>query len=142
MHQLLAEAWDRLSPGSGYSLEVSLNQGNFRTDRSLFSILVGKVLENAIHFSNPAGHNKVSVKGVVLPSSLTLEICDAGEEIPEEIADKIFDMFYRGSARARGQGLGLYSAKRIAERFQGTIHLVNERPLKKFVITIPVMQTH
>ena len=137
VRELLLDTWARLNPAPCFRLQIELNPASFSTDRSLLTILVSNILKNAINFANTSP--TVLVRGFVSDSSLTLEICDDGEEIPHELEGKIFEMFYRGSVKSTGPGLGLYTARRIVERLNGEIQLINTTPLKKFAITLPAI---
>jgi len=50
---------------------------------------------------------------------VVLEIVDDGPGIPDEVQQRIFEVFY--SSRGGGTGLGLPIAKQIVERHGGTI---------------------
>jgi signal transduction histidine kinase len=62
---------------------------------------------------------------------------DNGSGIDIEIADKIFNMFFRGTQRSNGAGLGLYIAKEAIKRLQGEIQVTTDDDTT-FIISIPV----
>ncbi len=51
---------------------------------------------------------------------------DNGLGISAEYSDRIFDMFFRASADAKGSGLGLFIAKSIVTKLNGTISVRSE----------------
>jgi signal transduction histidine kinase len=50
---------------------------------------------------------------------------DNGIGIESAYFEKVFDMFFRGSERSDGAGLGLYIAKETVEKLGGTISLIS-----------------
>lgn len=140
VRELVFEAWRNLKADNHAILDNRIDDTRLCSYKSLLDILISSILENAIQYALENSPPHIVISGRQSDSSFTLEIGDYGEEIAPELSDKIFDMFYRGSIRSKGPGLGLYIAKRITERLGGSIHLVNEKPLKRFVVTIPQME--
>jgi signal transduction histidine kinase len=68
--------------------------------------------------------------------SVVIEVTDTGEGIPEELIEKIWQIYY--SRRRTGTGLGLPTARRIVEELDGTITVLSE-PGKgtRFTIRLP-----
>ena len=50
---------------------------------------------------------------------------DNGEGIRPELKHKIFDMFFRGSHRSDGSGLGLYIAREAAKKIDATLEVTS-----------------
>jgi signal transduction histidine kinase len=48
---------------------------------------------------------------------------DNGQGIAAEYQERVFDMYFRGSERSKGNGLGLYIVKKAVEKLNGTIRL-------------------
>lgn len=82
----------------------------------LFQVIVN-LLSNAVR------HARSRVRVIVLPEPAgpgwQLAVEDDGEGVPEELREKIFDRFYKGSGG--GAGLGLTICRQIAERMGATI---------------------
>jgi signal transduction histidine kinase len=55
-----------------------------------------------------------------------LSVLDAGAGMPAEVADRAFEPFFTTKDRSEGTGLGLATARAIAEQFGGAIVLVSE----------------
>lgn len=71
---------------------------------------------------------------------IRIEISDNGMGIREDIKDKVFDMFYRGSNYSTGSGLGLYLVKNAVEKMGGTISLESRENVgSTFKISLPIM---
>ncbi|MDH5604817.1 MAG: response regulator [Cyclobacteriaceae bacterium] len=101
----------------------------FYLDRQKISVLLKNLISNAIHFINNNGSNsyiKISVttdvKGKVL-----IKVADNGLGIDESIQKKVFDMFYRGNERSKGEGLGLYIVREIVKKLNGEIWMNSSR---------------
>jgi signal transduction histidine kinase len=92
-------------------------------DRVRLEQVLTNLVENAIKFTPPGGHIRVS--GRVLGDRVQLIIADTGIGIPPEEQEKVFNRFYQvdGSERRayRGTGLGLSICKHIVERHCGRI---------------------
>jgi signal transduction histidine kinase len=96
---------------------------------------LGNLINNALHYG---GEANVSVAD---GDSLTIRIRDRGPGIPAEALDQVFEPFFRlESSRSRdtgGTGLGLSSARDIAQAHGGTITLRNVEPGLEATLTLP-----
>jgi signal transduction histidine kinase len=66
-----------------------------------------------------------------------VDVIDTGPGIPEDLAERVWEVYF--SRRREGSGLGLPTARRIAEEHGGTIHFHSE-PGKgtDFVLRLPL----
>jgi signal transduction histidine kinase/tetratricopeptide (TPR) repeat protein len=105
----------------------------------LHSILISLLDNAASFFPDTPGHRiKVRVSATVEDNLWVIRIRDNGTGIASDQRDKIFDMFYRGTLRGSGQGLGLYIARKSAERMGGHVNWVaQEEEGTCFEIQIP-----
>ncbi len=72
-------------------------------------------------------------------SDIHLVISDDGPGIPKEYHEKIFEQYYQTPGSQKGTGIGLYSAKKVAENHSGKIvvhSLINKGA--SFEVTLPV----
>lgn len=83
------------------------------------------VLDNAIKFSPPK--SIVELTFLEYPSYYELKICDQGGGIDEKILPKLFSSFHKGNGQKNksGTGLGLFIARKIAERHDILIQVSN-----------------
>jgi len=58
--------------------------------------------------------------------AIAISVIDNGDGIKDDKKEHIFEMFYRGSDKSKGSGLGLYIAKEMTEKIKGTIKLKTE----------------
>ena len=107
------------------------------SDFSLIRIILFNLLENGYRFAdnfNP----RIEVEALYLPSGkYIISVTDNGMGIPEEFKEKIFDMFFQGSTRSTGTGLGLFMVKKAVKKLRGEIRLYSENGLTVFEIVLP-----
>lgn len=79
-------------------------------------------MENSIVFR---GESKPFVKCVfyIEERYLIIQVIDNGTGISPSERDRIFEMFYRGSEKSIGNGLGLFMVKKALEILDGTIQI-------------------
>lgn len=102
------------------------------------------VLENAVKYS--AARTRITIRMTRLTVYLRIEIEDEGIGIPRREWNRIFQRFYRGEAaevqRETGSGVGLYLAREIVTRHEGTLAVTAPRRGKRgscFVFQLPCM---
>jgi K+-sensing histidine kinase KdpD len=107
-----------------------------RFDAGLLDQALSNVLENvAVH--TPPG-TPVAIVGRIEPTSVRLEVSDAGPGIPPDLRDRVFGKFERLGAGGVGAGLGLAIA-RAATQAQGGQLRLEDSPLggARFVLIVP-----
>jgi two-component system, OmpR family, sensor kinase len=86
-------------------------------------LVVANVLDNAVKFSTPGGHVRVTVSAD--GAAGVVAVSNSGPGIPEEEIPRLFERFYRGStaqqADVPGVGLGLAICRVLVERHGGRI---------------------
>jgi signal transduction histidine kinase len=66
-----------------------------------------------------------------------VDVIDTGPGIPPQIAERVWEVYFSG--RREGSGLGLPTARRIAEEHGGTIHFHSEAGKgTDFVLRLPL----
>ncbi len=90
-------------------------------DPLLFSQVLSNILENALAYST----GKIYISTRANGSFAELLVEDEGEGIPEEQLERIFEKYYRLSARNRGAGLGLTVCRAIVEAHHGKLWAEN-----------------
>jgi len=112
----------------------------FPVDPTLVRQILLNLLGNAATYNRPGG--EVGVELVEEPKASRLAVTNTGEAVPAQIADAIFDRFFRGDAsRSRedgGLGLGLSLAREFARAHGGDLVLAENLPDRiRFVLTLP-----
>ncbi len=87
---------------------------------TLITIILDNLIENALDFSSHIDPQmKISVYGKEGSVFLTIE--DNGDGIHDKYKHDIFTMYFKGSERSKGNGLGLYIANKAAEKLSASI---------------------
>lgn len=103
------------------TVEVEQSQPFF-SDSGKLRFILSQIVLNAIQFyDNEKTRSFINIKVNVLSSSCEISILDNGIGIQQESQDKIFQLFYRGSDKAQGPGIGLYAARVIIDKMGGKI---------------------
>lgn len=86
---------------------------------------MSQVIGNIIHNSYKYADTKIDVGFKVVENNLEMRIRDYGQGVPDSELDLITNKFYRGKAQsesgAEGSGLGLYIAKNLMEKMNGSL---------------------
>ncbi|WP_448519057.1 PAS domain-containing sensor histidine kinase [Rhodoflexus sp.] len=99
----------------------------FKSDPVRLVIILRNLISNAIKYANVyKNDNRLEISVQVTPEKAVFIIQDNGIGIKQELADKVFDMFFRATANAQGSGLGLYIVKQTVTRMGGTIDMQTE----------------
>jgi PAS domain S-box-containing protein len=98
------------------------------------------LISNAIRYHNQYVENPyVSLTAEQTDKNLHLKITDNGIGMSNETREKIFDMYYRGSDRSSGSGLGMYIVKEMVTRLGGQITIESELGKGSSIeITVPL----
>jgi signal transduction histidine kinase len=113
-----------------------------RADERHLAVIVDNLLANAVKYSSPP-----AVVTLALTSSngvAELRVTDRGRGIPVEDRERIFEQFERIQSfdlgYPAGTGLGLYIARQLAERYDGTLTLEWSEPGQgsTFVLQLPM----
>jgi len=98
-----------------------------RCDLGRLQQIASNLLGNALSHGQPRSPVKISAKAEA--NDFVLEVWNAGEPIPAESLDKIFEPFWRHSASANrnGLGLGLHICSEIVRAHQGRLSVTSTR---------------
>jgi signal transduction histidine kinase len=93
-------------------------------DRDKLKRVITNVIENAVKYMNRE-NGQIDIYLTANQATVTVQIKDNGQGIPEKLIPFIFDTFYRAdvsrNSSTGGSGLGLAISKRIVEEHGGTI---------------------
>jgi PAS domain S-box-containing protein len=103
--------------------------------------IVNNLLANAIKYTKPGG--KIDVSFGQAGDAYKISVKDTGIGIPASGMKHLFSKFYRVhgglDSGSTGTGLGLYIARQMAERHQGTLTVESEEGVgSNFVLTLPI----
>ncbi len=92
---------------------------------AMVKIIIENLVENAIHFAGTESPF-IKIKALVSAETATIEVEDNGQGIMNEYQSRIFEMYFRANEHSKGNGLGLYIAKKAVEKLSGRIHFVSK----------------
>jgi two-component system, sensor histidine kinase len=94
-----------------------------KADRFLLKVILSNLVSNAIKYHRNINLHKPKIELLshLLNGQIYISVKDNGEGIQDANREKIFEMFYRGSASSTGSGLGLYIAREAAQKLGGSI---------------------
>lgn len=108
--------------------------------------IIANLLGNALRYTPPGGHIRVSVEAS--DSQAVFAVEDDGIGIAPELLPRIFDVFVQSERRldraAGGLGIGLTLVKRLAELHGGSVEATSEGAGRgsRFVVRMPALPAY
>lgn len=133
MNQLLNNTLELLRPKASeknqkITMQLLADNLHMYVDKGKISRVIGNLLTNAIKFS-PLG-SEIRVKMERVGDNLQISFKDNGIGIPDDMKDKIFDMFTEakrpGTSGEKPYGLGMSISKHIIEAHNGKIWFTSQ----------------
>jgi two-component system OmpR family sensor kinase len=130
-----------LSTKQGVEIGMAIEEGiRVKVSDSDVRLLFTNLIDNAIRYTPRGGNVEVAIKNI--GPHTAIEVIDTGAGIPEEAIPRIFDRFYRAApADIEGTGLGLAIARRIAERNNFKLKIVNRLEQRGVCAQVLIPQT-
>jgi signal transduction histidine kinase len=109
------------------------------SDLEKFRIVFSNIISNAIKYRDTENDGSfIRVKAEENGKNLRVSVSDNGIGIEKAKHEKIFDMFYRGTEKSQGDGLGLYIVKEALSSLEGNIVVESsESEGANFVVSLP-----
>ncbi|WP_169953108.1 ATP-binding protein [Microbispora sp. H11081] len=108
------------------SVDVSDEVGELFVDEAMLTTILRNLLSNALKFTE-YGQVRLTVVLDSARAEAVFTVTDTGVGIPPEHLERVFEEFYQVPGplqlRAKGSGLGLSYARRLAEAIGGTLEL-------------------
>jgi len=105
-------------------IDVQGGEARVVADREKLRRAVENLVSNAIKFTDDGGEVRIDVNAG--SDGVEVAVCDTGHGIPADELPKLFERFYRGSARKPGTGLGLSIARNLVRLHGGDISVQSE----------------
>jgi len=86
---------------------------------------LSQAIANILNNAADASPDNVEIAGHWNERELTLEICDRGEGLAPDAAQRAGQPFFTTKAPGQGHGLGLFLAHAVVQRLGGTVRLYN-----------------
>ncbi len=120
------------------SFDLKLNGTIYiQSDVNLMQELLKNIIANALVFSDP-NKPKITISTIQVGKNIEINITDNGDGIDPKVLPFVFDIFYRGSNKSKGSGLGLYVSKKIITLLKGSIKLHSTTDGLSVVIVHPM----
>ena len=123
----------------GIAVELDLPRTVVEGNERQLSIVVDNLFSNALKFCDAGGRVRVALSA--RNGAAVLDVEDTGPGIAREEEERIFDLFYRGSAMSaspvQGTGLGLSIAREYADAHGGTVEVVPSTGGAHLRVTLP-----
>src|SRR5690606_37297464 len=108
-----------------FDISVDINFKVF-IDGKKFKTIIKNLVENSIIYATPESNAYVKILVTYQENVLKIEVSDNGRGIDPRIQSKVFNMFFRGTEKSKGSGLGLYIVKNAVEKLNGSIQLTSK----------------
>jgi two-component system, sensor histidine kinase len=132
----------KLTPEAAHiDFQFDLQQNQIIHDRSRLKIILNNLVSNAVKYQKQRSEQRsyIKISSYRRDGTLYISVEDNGQGIMADQVDKVFQMFYRGSDRSWGSGLGLYIAKETASTLQGQLTLTSEHGKgSAFTVALPL----
>jgi two-component system sensor histidine kinase ChiS len=112
---------------------------DYYSDKKLLYSIIQNLVENPIKYRDIEKDNSyLDITVTVTEQSTELKFSDNGIGIPQEIQDRVFEMFFKARERSKDTGLGLHIVKTTVEKLNGIITLESSPGAgSTFVVTFP-----
>jgi signal transduction histidine kinase len=109
------------SPDITFNVQVE-QTAYFYSDINCFRLIMSNLVSNAVNFRDDLKEQKfIDILVNATKRSCSIHINDNGIGIASDAQDKIFQLFYRGSEKSAGSGVGLYVVHEIVKKMGGSI---------------------
>jgi signal transduction histidine kinase len=96
----------------------------FYSDAYRLKILLNNLISNAVKYSSNRDNNAfVEFIARVDENEAVFYIKDNGEGIPDQLKEKVFDIYFRANKSTSGTGLGLFICSEVVRKLNGNIEL-------------------
>ncbi len=122
------------------SMEVEIDPSlTVLGDAARMKMVLGNLISNAIRYRDLSKEKPfVKIQANQREGVTAIAVEDNGIGIAHEHQDKIFNMFYRGTEKSEGSGLGLYIAQEAAHKMGGKILALSSPGLgSAFTLVLP-----
>ncbi|MBI2271150.1 MAG: hybrid sensor histidine kinase/response regulator [Bacteroidetes bacterium] len=131
---------------SGTAINWNTNikiQSPFYSDKNLIDTILYNLIMNSVKYSKTGTQVVpcISVDINEVEKGIEITVSDNGIGISKEIQKKVFNIFFRGTDKSTGSGLGLHIVKRAVKLLKGKISLKSETDTgTKFTVLLPSLR--
>ena len=116
----------------------------FYSIKGLLITILQNLIDNAIKYRNTETNSPFITITVSQPKNgIKIEVQDNGIGIPEHLQNEVYKMFFRGTQKASGSGLGLYTTRYCVRKLNGYMQLESKENVgTTFTVFIPNVLSH
>ncbi len=134
----VGELYEPVAEEKGITLELAPSGAlQIEGNKSLISQALANLIDNAIKYTPPGGHVRVTVQDT--SDGVALSVADNGPGIPDSDRDRVLDRFVRleASRNSPGTGLGLSLVAAVARLHDARLELADNAPGLKAILFFP-----
>jgi signal transduction histidine kinase len=108
---------------------------------NLIETILANLIENAFFYSvlKDPSNATVSLNVAIKDNDVVISVHDNGIGVEEAISHKLFDMFFKGTEKSKGHGLGLYIVQKSVQALDGKVEVESEvGSFTKFTVQFPL----
>src|SRR5690606_35670453 len=99
----------------------------FYSDEYRLTVIMNNLISNAINYQDRGKASSIlNISVLVNKERALVGVEDNGIGIAREFLPKIFNMFFRGTVKSKGAGLGLYIVKETVNKLNGRVKVDSE----------------
>ena len=103
---------------------------------------INNILDNKVKYNKKG--NTISIKTEIHDNRFFIKFCDNGDSIPDQYKESIFNPFVRvdksRNSKTGGTGLGLSITKRILNKHNGDIRILDSKVGTNFEVYLPLIE--
>lgn len=124
--------------GRGGDVNVEAPELLITTDAHRLERALLNLLDNALKYAPSGAPVHIIVESS--PSGATVTVADSGEGVAPDVLPRLFGAYATNSSRTDGTGLGLHSARRLAEDLRGRIDYSRVSGWTRFSVYVPDLE--
>ena len=130
---LLERKWDR----KHLELNLDFDEYQIEANAELLKQVWVNLIDNAVKFSTEYGFINIDISQE--KNRLRVTISNAGDPIPKEKMERIFQKFYQAdeSHATEGNGIGLAVVKQVVALHHGEIRVTSNPNITSFIVELP-----
>ena len=108
---------------------------------NLIETILSNLLENALFYSvlKASPSPTVSLSVGIKDNDVVISVYDNGVGVETDINHRLFDMFFKGTEKSKGHGLGLYIVQKSVQALEGKVEVESEfGSFTRFTVQFPL----
>ena len=120
-------------------IELDIEKKQFYSDTNRLFEIFRNLISNSIKYMHyEQNRNILQIRIKIKSQTAMVEVLDNGIGIENEYIDRIFDMFFKGTEKSDGSGIGLYIVSQTLKKLGGSIVVESDRSWgTKFTLNLP-----